>query len=253
MNKKGFIIIWDWRFFVVVGILAGLYFGYTYLVDNGMVTDFFGEDLISHKINPQTETLNYGGGKINFIVYGDLNNYFSLLDRSISYYEGETPPTSRDFILKEMNDDLQYQSLLPLVWEIRSKAKNPKDEANMAIRLVQNIPYDYQALYSAYLVGRYPYEVLYDNKGVCGEKSQLLAFLLKELGYGVVIFEYPSENHMAVGIICGKGNYNTNYCFIEATEPTQVGFIPQGYVGGADIRNAHPDIISVSKGRKYGE
>jgi hypothetical protein len=70
MNKKGFIIIWDWRIFVVVGILAGLYFGYTYLVDNGMVTDFFGEDLISHKINPQTETLNYGVGKLILLFMG---------------------------------------------------------------------------------------------------------------------------------------------------------------------------------------
>ncbi len=252
MNKKGFIIIWDWRFFLVVGILAGLYFGYSYLVDNGMINDFFGENLINYKTGSKIESLN-GGSRIDFVVYAGLNSYFSQLDRSISYSEGEAPPTSRDFILKEMNDDLQYQSLLPLVWEIRIKSKDQKNEANMAIRMVQNIPYDYQALYYTYLVGRYPYEVLYDNAGVCGDKSQLLAFLLKELGYSVVIFEFNSENHMAVGILCDEGNYNTNYCFIEATEPTKVGFIPQDYFGGVNIRNAIPDVISISKGRKYGE
>ncbi len=252
MNKKGFIIIWDWRFFVVIGILVGLYFGYSYFVDNGIVNDFFGEDLINYQTDSKIAILNYGSGNINFVVYKGLNNYFSSLDRSIYYYEGEAPPSSRDFILKEMNDDLQYQALLPLVLEIKSKAKSQEDEANMAIRIVQNIPYDYQALNSVYLVGRYPYEVLYDNKGVCGEKSQLLAFLLKELGYGVIIFEYNSENHMAVGILCDNGNYNTDYCFIESTEPTQVGFIPQNYIGGANIRNAIPNIIPVSKGKKYG-
>ena len=251
MNKKGFLIIWDWKFFLVIGILAGAYFGYTYLVDNGIGIGLFEKGVAEYKINPKIENLNYGMGKINFIVYGELNKYFSSLDRPIYYYEGETPPSSKEFILKEVNNDLQYQALLPLVWEIRNTAKNQKDEADIAIKLVQNIPYDYQTLYSGSSVGRYPYEVLYDNTGVCGEKSQLLAFLLKELGYGVAIFEYSSENHRAVGILCDKGNYNTKYCFIESTEPTQVGFIPQSYVGGVNIRSANPEIIKISDGRKY--
>jgi len=37
--------------------------------------------------------------------------------------------------------------------------------------------------------------VLYEDKGVCGEKSLLLAYLLRELGYGVVLFEFKPENH----------------------------------------------------------
>lgn len=253
MNKKGFIIIWDWRFFVAVAIIFGIFLGYDYLTENGVVNDFFGEKLIDYKDNPKITTLNYGSGIINYVVYGDLDRYLGGLDRSISYYEGTPPPSSKDFILKEMNNDLQYQTLLPLVWEIRSKAKKQSDESQMAINIVQNIPYDDDSLYSGFLEGRYPYQVLYDNRGVCGEKSQLLAFLLKELGYGVAIFEFNAENHMAVGILCDKGNYNSPYCFVEATEPTSVGYIPQNYVGGVSIRNARPDIIKISDGRKYGE
>lgn len=253
MNKKGFIIIWDWRFFVFIGVCAAVYFGYVYLVDGGLIGDSFGQDLIDYKINPRIANLNYGSGKISYPVYAGLDEYFSNVERSISYSEGSAPPTTKDFIMKEINDDLQYQALMPLVWEIRSKARTPKDEANMAIKMVQNIPYDYDALYSVYLIGRYPYEVIYDNKGVCGEKSELLAFLLKELGYDVVIFEFNAENHRAVGILCDKGNYKTNYCFIESTEPTAVGYIPPNYVGNIDIRNAKPEIVQVSKGRKYEE
>ena len=253
MNKKGFIIIWDWRFFLFVGIIALLFFGYGFLSDGGVISDFFGEDLIIYKQNPKDVTLKSSKGNIEFTVYEDLNNYFVTQERSISYYEGEAPPDSKDFILKEMNNDLQMQALLPLVWKIREKAGNEKYEADMVIQMVQNIPYDYVALSTVYLVGRYPYEVLYENKGVCGEKSQLLSFLLKELGYGVVIFEFNSENHRAVGILCDNGNYNTNYCFIEATDLTNVGHIPQNYVGGANIRGATPEIIKISDGRKYKE
>ena len=49
---------------------------------------------------------------------------------------------------------------------------------------------------------KYPYEILYENKGVCSDKSRLLACLLKELGFGCVLFVYNSENHEAVGIKC---------------------------------------------------
>ena len=66
---------------------------------------------------------------------------------------------------------------------------------------------------------RYPYEVLWDLKGVCEEKSELMAFLLKEFGYGVVLFYYPVENHEAVGIKCPLEHSlnGTGYCFIEST------------------------------------
>jgi hypothetical protein len=250
MNKKGFIIIWDWRFFLIVGLVIGGFALYDYLSNEGLINDDSGKELLSYKTNPKTVNLNYGNGKINFVAYEGLNNYFATLDRSIYYYSVE--PTTKDFITKEINNDLEYQSLLPLVWEIRNKSKNQKQEADNAIRLVQNIPYDYQALEVTYLIGRYPYEVLYDNKGVCGEKSQLLAFLLKELGYGIVIFEFENENHRAVGILCDKGNYNTNYCFIETTAPTQIGFIPGAYIGNINIRNTVPEVIFISDGRKYG-
>jgi hypothetical protein len=251
MNKKGFIIIWDWRFFLIVGLIFGGFWLYDYSVNNGIIGDWSDEDLIDYKINPTNINLNYGNGKINFVGYSGLNNYFAELDRSIYYYSVE--PTTKDFILKEMNNDLQYQALLPLVWEIRNKSKIQKNEANLAINLVQRIPYDYTSFYSEDLIGRYPYQVLYDDTGVCGEKSLLLAFLLKELGYGVAIFEFEVENHRAVGILCDKGNYNTNYCFVESTEPTQVGFIPREYVGSVNIQNAIPEIIFISDGRKYGE
>ena len=83
------------------------------------------------------------------------------------------------------------------------------------------------------------------------EKADLLAYLLRELGFGVAIFEYEFEEHRAVGIKCGVGNYDSDYCFIESTDYYPVGQIPQDYVGGVDIRNANPEIVIISEGMSF--
>ncbi len=104
---------------------------------------------------------------------------------------------------------------------------------------VQSIPYD-QAKTDRRTRGQsgitekttYPYEVLYDQIGVCQDKSYLAYRLLQELGVGVSIFLFPDpkDDHMAVGIRCPKlyANYDTEYCFFETTGPgNKIGIIPE--------------------------
>ncbi|MBI2043318.1 hypothetical protein HYT25_02935 [Candidatus Pacearchaeota archaeon] len=198
-----------------------------------------------YKTNEKIVKLTY----FDFTVYGGLNNYLSNLDRSISYYY--IPPTNRDFIMKDLDNEVQHEFLIPLVEEIKNRKSTKKEQADMAISLVQNIPYDWDGFTSGELNGKYPYEVLYENTGVCGEKSELLAYLLKELGFGVAIFEFEKESHRAVGIKCNNGNYGTDYCFIETTDYYPMRQIPQEYVGGVDIRNAQPKLIIISDGITY--
>jgi hypothetical protein len=68
---------------------------------------------------------------------------------------------------------------------------------------------------------RYPDEVLYRNQGVCGEKSMLLALLLKDLGFGSAVFYFLPEDHMVTGIRAASPHdfRNSGYAFIETTEP----------------------------------
>jgi hypothetical protein len=205
-----------------------------------------GKCIYKYEINPKIVTLPSMG---NFVVYGGLNDYLSELDRSISYYS--TPPTTKDFILRDLDNEIQKKYLDELVAKIKSRSDNLHEKANIAINLVQGIPYDLGAYNSNNVEGRYPYEVLYDMKGVCMEKSDLLAFLLRELDFGVAIFEFDSESHRAVGIKCKNGNYNSDYCFIESTDYYPVGQIPDEYVGGVDIRNAIPEIVVISEGESY--
>jgi len=39
MNNKGYIIIWDWRFFVFVGILLLIFYGYNYSDEQGYISE----------------------------------------------------------------------------------------------------------------------------------------------------------------------------------------------------------------------
>ena len=172
------------------------------------------------------------------------------MSRSISYYE--TPPTQKDFILKDLNDNIQKEYLLSLAQKINSLPLSDDDKARVAISLVQQIPYDYQGFESGELTGKYPYEVLYTLSGVCGEKTELLLFLLRELDYGTAYFSFDLENHAVVGIKCDvQYDYrDTGYCFVEASGPTIPTFKSGKYVGVGYIESI-PEVIPISDGKTF--
>jgi hypothetical protein len=109
-----------------------------------------------------------------------------------------------------------------LVQAVREKTDVQDDQARIAISLVQQIPYGYNQSYARGNGNlRSPYMVLYDNSGICDEKSLLLAYLLNELGYGVALFSFPDQQHTAAGIrspLAFSSN-NTGYAFVETTFP----------------------------------
>lgn len=196
--------------------------------------------------------------EINFTVYKAMENYLSQIKRSISFSDANRPER-RDFKLKNINEPQQRELLLPLITQIQNIAPNNKDnQARVAISLVQNINFGAsEKNISFYRYGlnysRYPYEVLYDNEGVCGEKSELLAFLLRELGYGVVFFYYQEENHEAIGIKCPV-EYSldgSGYCFIETSGPAIITDDKIEYVGGITL-NSQPEILFISDGATFG-
>jgi len=209
-----------------------------------------GEKCISkYQTNPKTIKLNYllNGKKesFNYKVYGGLNNYLSNLPDSISYYS--VPPTTKDFIMRDLDNKLQKEFLLQLVNKIQESSSNTDEQARIAIKIVQEIPYDYGGLYGI-PEGRLPYEVLYDMKGVCGEKSELLAFLLRELNFGVAIFEFDVEGHRAVGIKCPSCDYKSSgYCFIESTTST-IPTDSEGEYFGAGKLGSPSEIIYITEG-----
>ena len=199
---------------------------------------------------PLTYTVQGDWNKVYMTVYDDLNRHLNTLSRS--YYCDPTCPSASDIDLKMINEESQSKQLKELVKFIREQEKNPDDRARMAISLVQHIPYDYDALGDSTHRERYPYQVLADQKGLCGEKSKLLASLLKDLGYGVALLNYPEQNHQAVGIKCPT-EYSVDgsgYCFVEATRPTIVTDSTGDYRGVGKL-SPHPTITPISDGREF--
>lgn len=215
-----------------------------------------------YKNNPMEIKLKYfirGEEKeINFTVYKDMADYLATISREISY-SGEEIPSREDFKLKKLNEINQNQLLMPLVVEIQNLAKDKEEQMRIAVSIAQNIEWGFSNKTSSFghnklNYSRYPYEVLQDSQGVCGEKSELLAFLLRELGFDIALFYNQLENHESLGIKCPEKYswYNSGYCFVETTGPSIITDTSIEYIGGLKL-SSEPEIIFISDGISLGE
>jgi hypothetical protein len=216
----------------------------------------------SYQTNPKTVnlkyTLNEQSYSTDFVVYEGFVDYISKIPRSIRYSPGDN--SSRlDFKLKAINEEEQRKFLIPLVVKIQNITDNEEDQVRIAISIVQNIPFgasNKTVTFGSSKVNysRYPYEVLYDNEGVCGEKTDLLIFLLRELGYGVSFFYYPDENHEALGISCPvkESLIESGYCFVETTAPSIITDNKISYVGIGKL-SFIPEMYLISNGKSLGK
>jgi hypothetical protein len=187
---------------------------------------------------------------ITMPVYQSLKDYLASISRY--YYCTPDCPTALELEMKYIDEPKERDKLLVLADSIRKRSGNSDEQARMAISLVQNIPFDNAKLNNTGATGRYPYEVLYDDMGVCGEKSHLLAFLLREMGYGVALLKYDSQNHMAIGIKCSdRYDYlGTGYCFIETTVPAIMTYSEGDYAGVVG-ELSNPTVLKVSDGAEF--
>lgn len=200
-------------------------------------------------------TIDGTPGYIPLKVYTGVNSYIASFG---DIYTG-------DDYNAVIGNEVQRKYVSPMVENIRRAAKKPDDEARIAISLVQHIKYDANAVNEIQVntsktgqeyIGRYPYTILDQNwGGICGEKSFLLALLLKELGYGVALYEFDDIHHMALGIkapaqYAYKG---TGYALIESTAPSIPTFDEYSFVGiNATLSSTSPSkTVIVSDGRSF--
>ncbi|MDD5189137.1 MAG: hypothetical protein PHF57_13105 [Methanoregula sp.] len=202
---------------------------------------------INFKQSPKTTTYSYvnkgNRGSISFTTYGGLADHFSKEEHSYySDFEKET-------IMELLKNEDQDKYLQPLIETIKKKSSDPDVQAKIAISVVQHIPYNWDVLYSIGSDWYFPYETLHNNKGVCADKSLLLAYLLNDLGYDTVLFDF--SDHMTVGVKSSSNYdfYGTGYAFVETTSPTIITYIPDTYYSGFTV-TSNPRIIHLNGGTR---
>ncbi len=209
-------------------------------------------------VNPKTMHYNYTlrgvSSEIPFTVYEGMYDYLvSSEDSTVSYYTGQQPSPeeiNRIITLRYVNESVEKSELQNLVSSIEQITPNEDDQARIAISLVQNIPYNLNGVLTNSIHCIYPYEVLYTNTGVCEQKSMLLVCLLRELGYGCAILEFPSQNHAAVGIACpSEYAYYSGYAFVESTTPSIITDCYGDYVGAGKLPSSPSYVIVIQDGK----
>lgn len=169
------------------------------------------------------------------------------------YYSKDPKKAQLDYALFTQSDP-KDQTVKNLTQKIKTKGTElglTEDQTmDLATCFVQNIPYDSEKAKTVLsqnpgdkvtqkdYYDRFPYETLYDNQGICTDKSYLEAAILKEMGYGTAILTFDAERHMAVGVDTPTGytSFNTEYSYIETTNSGyKVGQLPaiDENVGGA--------------------
>ena len=186
------------------------------------------------KIDEKTTILNcdYAGETISTSVktHSNVSNYYKNLSSKNSYLENAN---FESFVYSNRNDS----TIKNLASDIRSiaESRNLNDDQmlELATCFVQNIPYDEEkastvlsnGLISNRYLAQFPYETLYENSGICTDKTYLGSALINELGYGTGILLFPDAQHMSLGISApqGYGDFGTKYVYMEVTNP---GFAP---------------------------
>ena len=211
-------------------------------------------------------TLKGKKGEIKIVLYERVYDYVSTIPR-ILRASNDFIPKRIDFKMNKLGDFIQREAILPLIVEIQNIAPNSKeDQARITISLVQNIQYNESeevVLFNniSLRISRFPYQTLYDNAAACEGKSELLALLLKEIGYGVSLFYYGPENHEVIGIECPveKSFNETGYCFVETTSPSIIGDNQGEYIGFGKLFS-EPEITVLFDGislknslKEYGD
>ncbi|MBU0597420.1 response regulator [Patescibacteria group bacterium] len=249
-------------------------------------------------IRPATFYWNYKGEEYsiseNFYkeVYVKYKNhpakFYNYGTKISKYYE----QFINNIVLEGDNSITEIVKLLKE--EGNNKQLNSDEIVELAVAFVQSIPYDVEKREAilkapAYYFAeqdriilsqvesswpKFPYETLYEQKGVCTDKTFLAIAILQQLDYGIALIDLGE--HTAPGIKCPEdySTFSTGYCFIEVTSPGYlIGELPSSIdnfeqpleksassliskpwdIESEDSLYQEIFIYEVSKGKEYNE
>ncbi|MBI4146044.1 hypothetical protein HY489_01770 [Candidatus Woesearchaeota archaeon] len=188
-------------------------------------------------------------------LFQSLEDYYREVPRVVWYYGGKPADIEERIYQKVL--DINNTDGFEKLFEFFNKTKAEKglsddDLAELIISFVQNIPYDYESVEDPNRQLKYPYQTLFEQKGVCSDKTLVAAKLLHHFGFGVALFLFDNELHMSLGVQCPKASssYLSGYCYVETTAAESVGVAPELLAGNLSLQS-QPRIIPVSTGKLY--
>lgn len=204
---------------------------------------------ITEKTGKVIRKYNWGDGTINVTLFQSVYEAYKKTPREIRGYV--LPENSTELIIKNVLNLNSAEGFEEIYTYFDPITKND-DFAELVTDFVQNISYDYEKLEAPDFTIKYPYETLYDQKGVCSDKTLLAAKILDHYGYGVALFLFEKEEHMSLGIQCPKtsSSYLSGYCYLETTGAEEIGVAPE--ILGDERLASQPQVLAISKGREYG-
>lgn len=171
----------------------------------------------------------------------DIYKNYSSADKVYTYLVDSPPPNLREafynmFLATTKSGDTSVKDLVANINKLAIVNNWSSDEvAEAVLAVIQYIPYDQEKADAADREPFYPYETLYLNQGVCSDKTFLAYKVLRQLGYGAAVLDFPEINHSAVGIACPL-EYSlagSGYCYVETTNYFPISVIPNSINGQA--------------------
>lgn len=198
----------------------------------------------------------FDGFKCTVAAHADSAVYWGArsANRSASVLPGESAESWRAKYRRSIALDPKQSPLFDEVCgqlrAIRRKRHLDADQyLELIAKYVQSIPYDQASYERGAATVRFPVETIVDGKGLCEDKSLLLAALLSHEGYATALLCFGPENHMAVGVKGPGHTYgHSGYLFVETTGPSYVSDVPDSYIGGIRL-TSEPVVVPIGSGK----
>ncbi len=188
----------------------------------------------------RTFSWEYKGTKYSLreTLYQSVYAYYQNQPKEFSYLQTLPSDWENQYYAMFLKSDAADQTIPDLASGLQALGKKHKltdDQiVDLTLAFVQSIPYDdAKAKNILAKTGnetmRFPYEVLWEQTGVCSDKSLLAYALLRQMGYGAALFAFEQDNHMAVAVECPQDHstYSSGYCYAETTSSgNKIGVIP---------------------------
>lgn len=167
---------------------------------------------------------------IQYPLYRNLDNELNNLPKYELFNADADNPRRVKYIFNQLTNKKiknQQRAITFLVNEIEATTPDKNTQAQIAASMASHIIYDTNVDMNSY-TERYPYQVLYDNLGICQSQAILSTYLLKELGFNAGVFVFGDISHVTSALkVSQNDSYRgTGYTIVGSEARVPIGSTP---------------------------